>query len=220
MSGATHEVPVMIAGDAIGHVGGGARTWRYRLWRHLRAHDVRLDLVGSDDPLDDIRTEVAEYRPDYLLVLLGVDELRRPAIDPGRFEADLRASIADARRANPNLRIVLGHVLPTHHAGPDPEFAARAAGYNTRIDAIAADLDTADSPIVVAGTDAEFDAGDHTADGLHPNPAGEVRIAAAFADALADRFHLGAHYPRPLPKAAGGATAPRPHRDRADFDPE
>ncbi|MGC0419444.1 SGNH/GDSL hydrolase family protein [Embleya sp. AB8] len=200
MTGARHEIPVMIAGDAIGHVGSGDRTWRYRLWRHLRAHNVRLDLVGSKDPLDHIEAEVAEYHPDYLLVLLGVDELRRPPIDPARFERNLRAFIADARRADPRLRIVLGHVLPTHHAGPDPEFAARAAGYNARIDTIAAELGTEDSPIVVAPTDAEFDAATHTGDGLHPNPAGEYRIAAAFADVLADRFHLGVHYPRPFPR--------------------
>ncbi|MYS85605.1 SGNH/GDSL hydrolase family protein [Embleya scabrispora] len=205
MTGARHEVPVMIAGDSIGHVGSGDRTWRYRLWRHLRAHDVRLDMVGSKDPLGDIEAEVAEHQPDYLLILLGVDDLR-PTVEPARFDADLRAFIGDARRANPRLRIVLGHVLPTHQAGPDPEFAARAAGFNARIDAIAADLSTDESPIVVATTDAEFVAADHTGDGLHPNPAGEYRIAAAFADVLADRFHLGVHYPRPFPRVSGAST--------------
>ncbi|MFI6977053.1 SGNH/GDSL hydrolase family protein [Embleya sp. NPDC050154] len=211
MTGARHEVPVMIAGDSIGHVGSGDRTWRYRLWRHLRAHDVRLDLVGSKDPLGDIGAEVAEYRPDYLLVLMSVDDLRRPPIEPAAFEAKLRDFITEARRAGPSLRIVLGHVLPTHQAGPDPEFAARAASFNARIDAIAADLNTDESPVVVARTDAEFVAADHTGDGLHPNSAGEYRIAAAFADVLADRFHLGVHYPRPFPRVLDASTdAPPP----------
>ncbi|MFI6581216.1 SGNH/GDSL hydrolase family protein [Embleya sp. NPDC050493] len=212
MTGARHEVPVMIAGDSIGHVGSGDRTWRYRLWRHLRAHDVRLDLVGSKDPLGDIEAEVAEHRPDYLLILLGVDDLR-PTVDPTRFETDLRAFITDARRGNPRLRIVLGHVLPTHQAGPDPEFAARAASFNARIDAIAAELNTDESPIVVATTDAEFVAAEHTGDGLHPNQAGEYRIAAAFADVLADRFHLGVHYPRPFPRVSATSTDTTPPTD-------
>ena len=36
-------------------------------------------------------------------------------------------------------------------------------------------------------------------DGTHPNANGEIRIAAAFADALAGKFHLGAAYPTPVP---------------------
>ncbi|MGW7139328.1 hypothetical protein [Streptomyces xanthophaeus] len=46
----------------------------------------------------------------------------------------------------------------------------------------------------------EFDAKLHTWDDTHPNPNGEERIAAAFADVLAQRFQIGAKYPRPYPE--------------------
>jgi hypothetical protein len=69
----------------------------------------------------------------------------------------------------------------------------RLAQANTRIEAVAAELGTASSPIRIAVTDAEFTAETDTWDGVHPNTRGELRIAAAFADAL------GYPYPRPLP---------------------
>ena len=60
-------------------------------------------------------------------------------------------------------------------------------------------MTTPASPVVLADTAREFIAADHTWDGTHPNPRGEIRIAAAFADALAGAFGLGAPYPRPYP---------------------
>ncbi len=47
-------------------------------------------------------------------------------------------------------------------------------------------------------------------DGTHPNANGEIRIAAAFADALATKFHLGAAYPTPFPvMPVGPLTHPK-----------
>ncbi|WP_331767206.1 GDSL-type esterase/lipase family protein [Embleya sp. NBC_00896] len=229
MTGATYEIPIMIVGDSISHGSSGHWTWRYRLWRHLRAHDVRLDLVGPKTGLDNvdpdgttyadpdfdtylaekdaIEAKVAEHRPEYLLVLLGINDLLWHPVEPPRFEADLREFVANARRADPRLRIVVGRILPTRKAGDEPEFAARVAASNDRIEAVAADLNTDEAPLVVARTDAEFVAAEHTWDGTHPNPAGEYRIAAAFADILAAAFGLGAHYPRPFPRIADTPTA-------------
>ena len=48
----------------------------------------------------------------------------------------------------------------------------------------------------------EFFAPDHTWDGVHPNPRGELRVAAAFADVLAQRFGVGTRYPRPFPEVS------------------
>ncbi|WP_407835157.1 hypothetical protein ACE1OC_00080 [Streptomyces sp. DSM 116496] len=59
------------------------------------------------------------------------------------------------------------------------------------------ELSTEQSPLYVAETAAEFVAEKHTWDGTHPNPNGEIRIAAAFADIVASGFGIGAAYPRP-----------------------
>ncbi|KRB62495.1 MULTISPECIES: GDSL-type esterase/lipase family protein [unclassified Kitasatospora] len=151
---------------------------------------------------DEIEAKVAEHGPEYLLVLLGINDLFRYGVEPAEFEANLREFVANARRAEPGLRIVLGRILPTTKAEADREFAARVAACNGRIETVAKDLDRADARVVTARTDAEFVAAAHTWDGTHPNPAGEFRIAAAFADVLADRFGLGARYARPFPDGA------------------
>ncbi|MFI6481871.1 SGNH/GDSL hydrolase family protein [Nonomuraea sp. NPDC050663] len=231
------EIRLMIVGDSISHGSSGDWTWRYRLWKHLCAHGVAVDLVGSRDHLDNIRTEecgdgdhtyadpafdtdhdaqwgrpyllekavieakVAEHRPDYMLVLLGINDLFWYGVDPQAFEANLREFVTNARRAAPTLRFVVGAMLPTRRAQDDLAFATRVAVCNLRIRAVAGELSTPLSPIVVANTDAEFVAADHTWDGTHPNPRGEFRIAGAFADALAAWYTIGVPYPRPYPDA-------------------
>ncbi|GAA3192476.1 GDSL-type esterase/lipase family protein [Actinocorallia longicatena] len=149
-----------------------------------------------------IEAKVAEFRPAYLLVLLGINDLFWYGVEPGQFEDNLREFVANARRAAPSLRFVLGSILQTQRAVEDEEFAARVAACNARIRAVAASMTTPESPIVLADTAREFVAADHTWDGTHPNPRGELRIAAAFADVLAGAFALGAPYPRPFTEPA------------------
>ncbi|MCX5206998.1 GDSL-type esterase/lipase family protein [Streptomyces sp. NBC_00237] len=148
---------------------------------------------------DEIEAKVREHRPAYLLVLLGINDLFWYGVEPPQFEANLREFIVNARRADPRLSIVLGRVLPCRKAVDDLEFGARVDASNERLRAVAKDLDSPSSPVVVADTSAEFVASEHTWDGTHPNPNGEIRIAAAFADTLASRFGIGARYPRPFP---------------------
>jgi lysophospholipase L1-like esterase len=139
------------------------------------------------------------HRPEYLLVLLGINDLFWYGLAPPQFEANLREFIENARRPEPGLRIVLGTLLQCRRAVDDVTFGTRVGMANDRLRAVADDLDSPGAPVVVAETAAEFVAADHTWDGTHPNPNGEIRIAAAFADALASRFGIGARYPRPYP---------------------
>ncbi|MEV3856431.1 GDSL-type esterase/lipase family protein [Streptomyces sp. NPDC050095] len=225
------DIPIMIVGDSISHGSSGDWTWRYFFWKHLKNHDVSVDLVGPKATLDNIRTaevgdddatyadaefdrdhdaqwgrpyltekdvieaKVAEYEPEYLLVLLGINDLFWYGVEPPAFADNLREFIANARRPAPDLRIVLGTVLETRKALDEPEFAAKVAATNEQIRRVAAEQEAQ-----VAETAREFRAPEHTWDGTHPNPDGEVRIAAAFADLLADTYGLGARYPRPYPK--------------------
>lgn len=162
------------------------------------------------DELRVIEGKVAQHTPDYLLVLLGVNDLAWSATTPAELEERLRTFIANARRGKADLRIVLGKILPTRRAGEEPAFRDRVAGFNQRLVAAAAALGTARSPIVVADTETGFVPAEHTWDGTHANARGELRIAAAFADALAGNFAVGSAYPRPFPSVAvGPLQAPR-----------
>jgi len=149
--------------------------------------------------MNDIGGKVSRYQPNYLLVLLGINDIGFFSRTPAQVESDLRTFIANARAAKPDVRFVLGKLLPTKRGVDDPAFAAIVADYNARLVAAAAALTTGLSPIVVAETPTAFVPADHTWDGTHPNARGELRIAAAFADALSAAFGVGTPYPRPLP---------------------
>src|SRR5690606_16620724 len=89
----------------------------------------------------------------------------------------------------------------------DQTVNAAIGEYNAALPALADRLTRADSPVVVARTAADYAPADDNWDEVHPNARGEVKIAAAFADALADPLGLGRPYPRPLPDVEVGPTA-------------
>jgi hypothetical protein len=166
--------------------------------RFERANDAVWGwTLFQEEPM--IRTKVATYRPNYLLVLLGINDLLWFGISQPIMAANLDGFIAQARAAQPHIKIVLGFLLPDIFTQTRTTFAASVAAYNNTISATASRLTTASSPIVVAHDRIGFNVAADTWDGMHPNANGEVRIAAGFADALAGQFHLGRLYPTPFP---------------------
>jgi lysophospholipase L1-like esterase len=157
-----------------------------------------------------IRHKAATYRPDYLLVLLGLDDIFWQGISRAGMAANLKSFIAAARAARPHIRIVLGLIPPDIHQRTDHAFATRITSYNGTISATASRLSTRASPIAVARDGAGISITADLWDGTHPNANGETKIAAAFADVLAVRFHLGRAYPKPYPVLpTGPLTHPR-----------
>ncbi|MFE9258843.1 GDSL-type esterase/lipase family protein [Streptomyces sp. NPDC006879] len=198
-----HGVQVDLAGpkntlDNIRTVQVGDDDATYPDPRFDKDHDAQWGqpLLTKKDVIED---HVRAYQPDYLVVLLGINDLFWYGVEPPQYEGDLREFILNARRARPDLAMAFGKILATAKALSDPEFSARVDGCNERLASVADDLSTQESPVCVADTAREFRAQEHTWDGTHPNPNGEIRIAAAFADTFARRFAIGAPYPRPYP---------------------
>lgn len=157
-----------------------------------------------------IEQQVRQYRPRYLLVLLGTNDLAVFHTPPVRLAGELRTFVANARRAAPDLRIVLGRIPPmTPNPATGPDINAAIAKYDDQVTRVAAELSTPRSPIAVADTYTGYDHRHDSWDGTHPNARGELRIAAAFADALHRRFGLGPAATRPLPRVRVGPAAPR-----------
>lgn len=214
---------ILIVGDSITHGSSGDFTWRYRLDRHLDAVGADVDLVGPERGLHNLHGEgpsldyvdpgfdqdhaarwgasasappwpvgrlVDTYRPDVLVVLLGLNDLVWLGLTPAELESVMRSWVAEAREAKPDVGFVLGRLTGTNFAG--------VREYNDRLPALAASLDSPASPVVVSYSDTDFADGRDTWDPAHPNARGEVKIAAAMADALAE-LGIGAPYPRPLP---------------------
>jgi fibronectin type 3 domain-containing protein len=160
------------------------------------AHDAVWGRMLADE-MATIQAEVGASQPDYLLVLIGINDLAFGRTDVPGTEANLKTFVANARAANPNLRIVLGDLLPK--LAMTSTLASAVTQYNTDLPTIASQLSTASSPVVVVDDASAIDPSADLWDGTHPNANGEVKIAAGFANALASDFGLGSAYPTPYP---------------------
>ncbi|OOC52557.1 MULTISPECIES: GDSL-type esterase/lipase family protein [Nocardiopsis] len=151
------------------------------------------------DAAASIQEEVRVHEPDVLCVMLGVNDLLWP-VGVDEMEYRLRDYVESARKGNPNLRVVLAEAPPIALADSDEGFALRLYAYNMLVREVAADMSTEESPVTsldIAGSE-DWDVSGDTYDGTHPDAGGEVKIAAAFADALAAAYGIGEPYPRPL----------------------
>lgn len=231
---AVEPVRVLLVGDSVTQGSAGDWTWRYRLWKHLQStNDGPVDLVGPrtdlwDDLADqlgnhdyvdpafdqdhaarwgmtfafaDNRIEdlVATYQPDVVVEMLGVNDLSigRPAVD---VDQDVEDFVVAARTVDPEIDVVVAEAVQTWFAG--------VAELNALLPGTVADLDDPDGGrVVLADTDAGFLEAEHTYDTSHPDPQGEVLIAAAVADALAT-VGVGAPATRPLPTVPRGPRIP------------
>ncbi|MDA2804402.1 GDSL-type esterase/lipase family protein [Nocardiopsis suaedae] len=176
------------------------------------AHDAMWGRTLKDAS-QEIGGTVAEYDPDVLLVLLGINDLGWLGAEPGRMHGQVRDLLDEARQGDDPPQVLIAGVLPTQRGVDDPSFAAKVGAYNSGLDAIAEEESRPGARVVhVDIADAESYVPDRdTYDGTHPNARGELKIAAAFADALHSGFGYGAPYPRPLPETEfGPREAPEP----------
>ena len=221
---APDPVRVLLVGDSVTQGSAGDWTWRYRLWQHLEAAGVAVDFVGPREDLYDNVTDtqgsldyvepdfdrdhaarwgqslevqdvaigslVRTYRPDVVVEMLGVNDLTWGGAAPQVVADRVRGFADDARAESPSVELVLGHAPQTWSTGVEE--------FNGLLDDLAAELDSPQSPVAAAATDVGFARHTHTWDPAHPNAAGEIRIAAAIADALAG-LGVGTPYARPLP---------------------
>ncbi|GAA3520682.1 hypothetical protein GCM10022263_05730 [Nocardioides daeguensis] len=229
---ALDPVRILLVGDSVTQGSSGDWTWRYRLWRHFADAGVPVDFVGPRDDLwrlpeggggeatyadpdfdrdhaarwgmwalfPDVPFDalVATYQPDVVVEALGVNDLLY-GVDAAEVSAAIAARVLEARAARPDVAVVLTE--PSQHWFPG------VLELNTRLADIASDLTTATSPVVVARAADGYDAEEDTWDGSHPNARGEVRIAAAVADAL-HALGVGPAAARPLVVPPVGPQVP------------
>ncbi|OHV54274.1 GDSL-type esterase/lipase family protein [Pseudofrankia sp. BMG5.36] len=130
-----------------------------------------------------IAAALRDHPTDIMLIMLGRNDVLHAssvATAPAEAAALMKQFIDTARTVNPNLTIVLGHVLWT---GLDVD---RMSAFNTILDQSAGAWSTPTSKVVIARSDEGWDPLWHTWDGAHPNPDGEYVITRGFANALAE----------------------------------
>ncbi|GAB3501048.1 GDSL-type esterase/lipase family protein [Nocardiopsis coralliicola] len=183
-----------------GWPGGGDGDSGYRDPDFDTHHDSSWGRTLQEASLD-IGDLVAEYQPDVVVALYGVNDQAFGA-EPHEYARYLERFIGAARDAQPGVDIVLSTVPPTTFTSTGDQ-AAILAAFDREVGEVAAEQSTEASRIAVADIagDGGYDAEADTYDGTHPNANGEKRIAAAVADTLAGELSLGSPYTGPAPGA-------------------
>ncbi|MER6628284.1 GDSL-type esterase/lipase family protein [Streptomyces sp. NPDC000987] len=136
---------------------------------------------------------VRAHRADVLLVALGLIDLGFYT-NADQTADNVRRFVAEARTANPRVRMAVLPVIPNVRALSDAPFGAQVARFNELLAKAVADLDEPRSPLLLASPPPSYDIDRDTYDGTHPNADGEHKIAAAFADAMHQAWGLGRPY--------------------------
>jgi len=208
-------VKIMPLGDSwtSGHM--GYVSYRYDLWFYLAEAGFDVDFVGylqytHNPPNLDLYPEYlttfdrdhvghsgyhayelvppASFnantsQPDIVLLWAGVNDIWQQGENGVvRARQGLRDIIKGIRSAVPGVTILLGKLTP--YIGRNSE---HVESLNETIAQVAADMDTAESPVILVDHYTGFDIGSMTqADQGHHNRAGEAWVAANWFEVLAD----------------------------------
>ncbi|MBB4702482.1 GDSL-type esterase/lipase family protein [Sphaerisporangium siamense] len=145
--------------------------------RHYACWGRRLD-----EAKDNIADAVAEHRPDWLMVALGFNDLAWGVCGPDRLLAAMDAFVHQARRAAPEIGLLVADVVHRTPLEEHPHLERDVAAYNRRLPALLRGSSTARSPVAQVGLGVVYDARTDSYDGVHPNELGEIKIARAFAE--------------------------------------
>ena len=200
-------VRIFPLGDSITR--GRNDHWSYRrdLETALAGSDCSFDFVGTQSgpstgpgaPLldrdneghsglrtDQIRARLHNWLPgnehDWALVHAGTnDVLQGTSISAAR--TNLSQIIDQLRDANSNVGILLAQIIPNL-----PANEAAVAALNDEIVSLAAQKNTAASPVIVVDQYSGYNSFNHNYDQIHPNDAGEAIMAVRWFDALLPRI--------------------------------
>ena len=169
-----------------------------------------------DDMADGIAEVASEHEPHYLLVMAGSEDLLS-GDDPDQVLEGIGETVSTVRVALEKARFVVGELPHVEGTGDDEAVNARIDRFNMGLVDLADQLSSGASPVVVAQVAQDYVPEYDSWDEVHPNTRGEVKIAAAFADALAEPLAVGDPFPRPLPEmSAGPRIPPEPEAEEAD----
>ncbi|BCY07749.1 cellulose binding domain-containing protein [Actinoplanes sp. L3-i22] len=199
---ATQKTKIMALGDSIT---GSPGCWRALLWQKLPADKV--DFVGTlpgqgcgfdyDGENEGhggyLATNVATQNllvgwlaatdPDVVLMHFGTNDVWSN-LPTTQILAAFTTLVGQMRASNPAMKILVAQIIPMNPS-TCTECAQRVVALNAAIPAWAASLTTTASPITVVDQWTGFDTATDTYDGVHPNDAGNVKIAAKWYPPLA-----------------------------------
>lgn len=158
----------------------------------------------------------AEHEPQYLLLLAGTEDILAGHGADHALEG-VGETVSTVRVVQGHTRFVVGELPAVEGTGDDGRVNDEISRFNMGLVDLAQQLTSSDSPVVVARVADGYAPGRDNWDEAHPNTRGELKIAAAFADALAEPLGVGRTFERPLPDLpVGPPTAPEPVAEESD----
>ncbi|MGP4113500.1 SGNH/GDSL hydrolase family protein [Streptomyces sp. 4N509B] len=195
---AQDPVRIMPLGDSIT---GSPGCWRALLWQDLvAAGHTAVDFVGTlpgqgcgfayDGENEGhggiLATNMADQNqlppwlsatnPDVVLMHLGTNDAWSGRPTDTILDA-FTTLVTQMRANNPAMEILVAQIIPMDSARSCAECGQRVADLNAAIPGWAASLSTAGSPITVVDQWTGFDTDTDTYDGVHPNDAGNRKLA-------------------------------------------
>ncbi|MFF8032921.1 MULTISPECIES: GDSL-type esterase/lipase family protein [unclassified Streptomyces] len=204
-------VRIMPLGDSIT---GSPGCWRALLWnRLLDAGHTGIDFVGTlpaqgcgvthdgdnEGHGGELVTNVADQnllparlaatRPDIVVMHFGTNDVWS-GVSPDRVLAAYTRLVGQMRASDPDTRVLVAQIIPMNPSSC-AACAQRVTDLNARIPGWAAATSTSRSPVTVVDQWTGFDTATDTYDGVHPNAAGNEKIAARWFPALAAVLEQG-----------------------------
>ena len=209
---------IMPLGDSITQGSTFQNSYRRALWNLLQINGASVNFVGSqtnnnagpppnpdfdldneghwglnaDQILAQLPTWAAATRPEIVLLHVGTNDLKN--LQTVESTIDEIGQIIDVLRgARSNVVILLAQIIPNNVVDVTP--------LNVAIATLAAQKNTAQSPVRLVDQYTGFDVTTDTTDGTHPNDAGEAKMASRWFDALQNVLN-----PTPTPLPTGTVT--------------
>ncbi|BCJ69887.1 cellulose binding domain-containing protein [Polymorphospora rubra] len=226
LAAAATPTRVMPLGDSIT---GSPGCWRAMLWNSLQSTGhTDVDFVGTLGPQgcgvpydgdneghggalvttvanqNQLPNWLSATRPDIVLMHFGTNDAWSN-VSPATIVAAYDKLVDQMRASNPAMTVLVAQIIPM--APPTcGECGQRVVALNAAIPAWAAAKSTAGSPVVVVDQWTGFNTATDTYDGVHPNAAGDRRIADRWLPALTAA--LDGVTPTPPPTTPPPTTPP------------
>lgn len=163
--------------------------------------------ASAQDLAADVARVAAEYEPHYMLLLAGTEDILA-GDGADRALEGIGETVSTVRVVRGGTRFVIGELPPVEGTGNDGPVNDEIDRFNMGVVDLAEQLTSGDSPVVIARSADGYAPAHDNWDEAHPNTRGELKIAAAFADALAEPLGVGRAYRRPLPEMSVGPLTP------------
>ncbi|MEZ5084657.1 MAG: SGNH/GDSL hydrolase family protein [Bacteroidales bacterium] len=212
--GSAQVINILPLGNSITQSNNMNVSYRYPLWTKLIDDNYTFDFVGNqnsnnggnptwpnyngytfdqdheghwgwrcDEILAQLPVWLGSYTPDIVLLHLGTNDLYQGDGSPLNISTtinELKSIITALRNDNPNIIILLAKLIPS----TNELLVDKIPLLNADIPQIAIDMDDPDSPIVIVDQFDGFDGSTDTFDGVHPNTAGEEKMAQKWREAI------------------------------------